>query len=293
MELIERLIGAPFDSLSDETRLIAQSADLRYDVIEGADRDAIIRDEVKLECPDRPGINGWDACWLEVRERFESSNDPRDLVPKFLKPDVAAPCRLLGQYVMPSDPGFLHNIQRVILSHLAGKYLTSTRTVIEVGCGSGFNLVELRRLLPRAVLYGADFSPSAVDIVNLMGFGGLTFDIRSPMTLASELATGGAVLTMGALEQVGRDFMPFMQWLMEAKPAVCIHVEPLVELYDKNDLMDVLAWRYHYARGYLQGFLPKLSEARRDGKIDILEFHRTRLGSVHNDGFSWVVWRPR
>lgn len=59
-----------------------------------------------------------------------------------------------------------------------------------------------------------------------------------------EVPQNSAVFTIGAMEQLGREFEPFLQFLLQKRPAVCINVETLYELYDQDDLFDYVAAAY-------------------------------------------------
>lgn len=96
----------------------------------------------------------------------------------------------------------------------------------------------------------------------------------------------GAVVTFHALEQLGKNFRPFLNFLLEAKPKVIIHVEPLIELYEDN-LLDYLAVQYHRKRGYLEGYL----EAVINSGAEILELKRNHFGSLYHDAYSVLVWK--
>ena len=101
------------------------------------------------------------------------------------------------------------------------------------------------------------------------------------------------MLTFGALEQVGGRFGPFIDYVLGQRPAVCLHIEGFVELYEPRDLFDYLAARYHRRRGYLEGLLPHLQQLERSGEVEILSVHRHRAGVYSNDTYSHVAWRPR
>lgn len=97
---------------------------------------------------------------------------------------------------------------------------------------------------------------------------------------------------MCALEQVGLRHRAFVDYLLGQQPAICVHMEPLLELYDENCLIDHLAVRYHCKRGYLTGFLAYLRELADAGRIRIIDTRRMYFGSLYHEGYSFVVWQP-
>ena len=102
-----------------------------------------------------------------------------------------------------------------------------------------------------------------------------------------------AVITMGALEQVGDRWGPFLDMMLRCKPKLVLHVEPVEEFYDERNLSDWLALRYHKARGYLSGYYTELHRLHALGKVELIETGRNYLGNRHNEGFSLIVWRPK
>ena len=290
---IANLLGVR--DLTPTVRQLVNKFDFTYEPLTTAEQSEVLRQEATLITTPHADAKRWDAYWRDVKAQWEYSRDSKQLVPEFLRapPPHMAEVRLFGEYIRTRSPEFVWSVQRIILAHLAERYLIDVPKIFEFGCGSGFNLVELRNLpLRQWHLTGLDRSEAAVEIVEELGFNALHFDLlQDPQPCAPELIAHAGVLTMGALEQVGDRFEPFLRWLLKAHPAVCVHVEPLVELYNKISFDDVAA-RYHHARGYLKGFLPALRELESQGKLSIIEVHRTNVGSRHNDGFSWVVWGP-
>jgi SAM-dependent methyltransferase len=281
---------------------LIESLDLRYRVAQGKERDKIILEVLhKLESDtQRVGATErrkvWERGWAENLEAFRASGaDLRTLTPRFIRPNQ--PIRLDGDYVIPADPHFELNYFSVLRRWFFVTYLAPFQSVYEFGCGTGFNLVALAELYPDKKLFGSDFVPSAVQLVNEtarahgLPITGFLFDMRTP-DAGLKLGPGSAVLHFGSVEQLAGDFEPFLEFLLANRPALCIGLEPTVELYDAEDLVDYLAIRFHRKRGYTEGYLPKLQELAAKGKIEILKLQRTYFGSLFMEGFSFVIWRP-
>lgn len=294
-EGIGNLLGMPWRELSPEVQRLAPTLNLEFVRLSPEARDRLILGELTLPTPssvlEEDRAQHWENYWASILTEWKKTGRSTSLVPAFLK-NVEPPVRLFGEWIMSYDCAFVWHIQRIILTHLATRYLRGHERICEYGCGSGFNLVELRALLgPDTGLIGLERSPSAGELVNKLDFPCVDFDFFDPH---DHLFCSGAVLTMGALEQLGDRFEPFLQFLLSgAKPSICVHVEPVLELYDEGLLFDWLAAQYHRRRGYLSGFLPRLHQLESEGRIELIEVHRTRFGARHNDGFSWIVWRPK
>src|SRR5260221_122566 len=120
---------------------------------------------------------------------------------------------------------------------------------------------------------------------------GLPFDFFNP-DRSLKLGADAGVLTMCALEQVGPRHGEFLDFLLEKKPAICVNMEPTLELYDQANLADYLAARYHRKRGYLEGYLTKLRELESKGRIKILDTRRFEFGSTYHECYSYTTWNP-
>jgi hypothetical protein len=120
---------------------------------------------------------------------------------------------------------------------------------------------------------------------------GFNFDFFKP-DHSFKLDKNGAVITISALEQTGIKFNRFVNYLLKNKPEICIHIEPIYELLDDNNLMDFLSIKYIQKRNYLWGFLDHLRKLESKGKIKIIKAQRTYIGSLFVDGYSVIVWRP-
>ena len=238
----------------------------------------------------------WQAGWAENLSDLHRSNfDTGTLVPKYVR---------TGEYVRLfqdawiASPTFVADYTEVFRSWLFRRYLSQVDAVYEFGCGSGQHLSYLATAFPGIKLVGLDWVQSSTDIIDALRdqFGwdinGRIFDFFSP-DHEFKMQPGAAVLTFGALEQVGKRWGPFLEYLLSQQPRVCLHVEPILELYDERKLFDYLAARYHRKRGYLDGFLTELRRLDAAGTIRIEREWRHRFGTRFNETYSYVVWSPR
>lgn len=297
-----RLFGIASTALPAECLDLIKGADFNYEQPTPAKRDEIILGVMKHVDSDQPTQVGpqrselWERCWSENLQNFVTSEfELEKLVPKFIKP--GQPIRLNQQYVMPRNPAFELAFFQVCRAYYGLKYFAGAKSLHEFGCGTGFNLVALGKLMPHLQLHGLDWSPSACEMVDLIGkhhnlhITGTRFDFFAP-DATLPITADSAVMTMVALEQTGPRNGAFIDFLLAKRPRICLHMEPLLDLYDENNLVDYLAARYHRKRGYLSGLLPRLRELAAAGKIEILETRRMFFGSLYHEGYSFVVWRP-
>ena len=295
-----RVFGCVPDCVPPECVAAMQGVDFQYAILEGKSREAtfvrVLRTlDSALEITGRHRKARWEDGWSEnLCDFVESGYDLRALVPKFVKQNEVM--RLEGDYILPVDPQFETHFVAVLRAWLFKTYCAGVDRIFEFGCGPAHNLVALAKLFPEKELVGLDWSEAALKIIATVAdrfnfkLSGRLFDMFAPdVTLT--VPRNSAVFSIGAMEQLGGEFEPFLQFLLQKRPDVCINVETLYELYDQDDLFDYVAAAYLRKRGYLQGYLTRLRELEHEGAIEILQVRRT-IGSLYHDGYSFVVWRP-
>lgn len=180
-----------------------------------------------------------------------------------------------------------------IVDKLAKKYLSKAEYVVEFGCGTGHNLLRVKKFNKNAEVFcGCDWVESSQKLVDKLGdnFVGVNFDFFHPGDINVKNC---AVYTVAALEQVGTKFKPFVKYLLKNKPSVVVHIEPMPEYLDSTKLLDYLSIQYMYKRNYLRGYRDYIEELEKQGKVEILESRRSGIGSFLIDGYSILVWRPK
>jgi hypothetical protein len=303
LEDFARSFGTTVEDISADCRELIAKGDFRYEVLTEPERDKVMLNVLKkietdqqiIGAPERQAT--WEKGWDENLQDFINSGyDLNKLVPRFIRPNQAI--RLNQDYIMPANTNFELDYYSVYRLWLFRKYLHDFSSIYEFGCGSGFNLAVLARLYPEKNLHGLDFVSPPVDLVNKMGgkYGwkmtGHLFDMLHP-DQNLKLDKNSAIFTIGVIEQLASKFEPFLQFLLQNSPALCLHVEPTIELYDENNMVDYLAMKFHRKRGYTEGLLPRLRELEAQNKIEIFKVKRPFFGSLYMEGYSYMVWRPR
>jgi len=187
--------------------------------------------------------------------------------------------------------------------YLAETWFGGASRVVEFGAGTGHNLVHLAQLLPGVTLNGLDWSRNAVHIINELGetlrqkISGQEFDLflphgsDSPPEGETSDDSGPVVaLTVGALEQLGKNYHAFLNYLLELAPSLIVHLETAYELYRDDHVADVFSKKYIEKRGWLQGYFASLNELAADGEIELLKQTKT-IGSFHHEGYTMTIWR--
>jgi hypothetical protein len=201
-----------------------------------------------------------------------------------------------GALIISQDRDLPYKLFHLCRTIIFWKYLRGFDKIYEFGCGSCNNLLELSRMFPNARLVGLDWAQSSVDIAALLAdqgglkVEGMLFDFLNPPQ-GFVLEPGSAVLTVHALEQLGERFSPWIEFLLQAKPAIVVNYEPVVEFYDHGKLWDYLAFCYSRKRNYLSGYWPALQRLADQGRVEILAARRPYLAGVIHEA-SLIVWRP-
>ena len=240
----------------------------------------------------------WERGWGEVLESIQQQGFSPDLLrPQYFKYDVV---RYLGDYAHVSDRTFEYRLYQAYKALIFARYLPpDCETVIEFGCGTGSNLLQLSEQFPKTQFVGCDWAKPSQVLIALMAeatgrplagarFNMLTLEGRESIPLGSS----SAVLTLHAMEQLGSNWKLLLDYWLATRPRICIHIEPIVELYAEDNLFDHVAIRYHKKRNYLTGYLPELRRLAASKVIELIEVRRLGLGSMFQEGYSLIVWRP-
>jgi SAM-dependent methyltransferase len=175
------------------------------------------------------------------------------------------------------------------------KYLAKYCYITEIGCGSCQNLLLLARLFPTAKLIGLDWTKASTGIANDLSrllkrdIKGLVFNMLSPEKVP--LKKGSAIITIHAMEQLGKNYEALLQFILNAEPGIVVHYEPILEFYDEENLFDYVALLYSRKRNYLTDYFNRLQGLAGEGMIQILDAYRPNLGGVIHEA-SIIVWKP-
>ena len=167
--------------------------------------------------------------------------------------------------------------------------------IYEFGCGSGINLAKLASIYPTSGTWGStgctvrSLSPEA-GRQRGWRMEGRSSTSSSPTRRPDRGRRGR--LHLGALEQTGDAWHAFLDYLLQFRPAACVHIEPIVEWYGDWTPFDYAAKRFHRARRYWTGFPDKLKALAEEERIQILKQKRSDFGSLYLEGYSQLIWRP-
>lgn len=295
-----QLFGAKEEELSVKCKTLIEEMDFRYQIVSDEERDQLILSILKRISSDELKVSGeerkydWEKGWAENLERFNKIPDIQSLIPGYFRPYQIL--RLNHKYIKVFNPKFEINFYTIFRYYLFEKYLKDFDPIYEFGCGTGIGLVILAQVFPEKKIHGLDWvnsSKKLVDKIALMYGYNLTghlFDMFHP-DYDIEIPNNSAFITFHSLEQLGNNYEQFLQFIIQKRPMLCLNVEPIIELYNKDNLIDYLALMYHKKRGYLANYLTRLKQIEKEGKIAILNIHRVPFGSMYHEANSIIVWK--
>jgi SAM-dependent methyltransferase len=277
-----------------------------YRIINGQERDDVILSVISSLQLNKFRVSGendntvWEKGWGEVLTTVKNTTQftPNTLIPQYFNKEAVY--RLFGDYVISDSADFAYDIDQIIRSLIFSKYLINHKRIVEIGSGTGNSQYLLAQMCPATTeLVGSDWATPSLELLNTISqnlnrpitpvlFNMLTLEGYSNLKIDSDTA----VFTVHTLEQLGKSYKPLLDHLLESKPAICVHAEPIKELYEQGNLMDYLAIKYHEIRNYLDGWLSELRDLESKNKIKILEEKRIQFGNKYHEAYNLIVWQP-
>lgn len=237
----------------------------------------------------------WNRGWEENLSLIEEVGFSEETVrPKYLRKHRFL--RFARDIIVSENPMLESQLFEVVKKLLFQEFLHAYDEIHELGCGSAGNLWTLAKLFPDKSITGYDWATPAVQIANKMGndlnrkIVGKEINFFESSTNLN-FSSSSAVVSVHALEQIGTSHQNLLKAILEAKPSIVLHYEPIMENYDKNNCFDLLALKYCRKRNYLDGYLDALIKAEKNGHLQIIRSQRPEIGGVWHES-SIIVWKP-
>jgi hypothetical protein len=302
-EVIERVLNTELSAFLKQRCI---EASLYYEEISADERDNYIRDVVNALCKvdvdrdTKPAgehrLTEWERGWGENLESIKSGKSVNDLVPRYHGKHSLIHWN--QQIIRPLVPFFDYKLHCIIVDWAIESYLSNVDNLFEFGCGPGYHLLRARKINSKAKMIGLDWTTASQEIINQIkeneiekNIEGINFNFFKP-NYNIEVPANSGFLTIAALEQIGDKYKDFVDFILQKKPSICVHLEPIDELLDQDNLIDRLSTLYFRKRNYLHGYLPYLCKLQEEGKIKIVNKQRTYSGSYFIEGHSLIVWYP-
>ena len=236
----------------------------------------------------------WEDGWEENNKLLNRNKSYSSIIPKYFLKYKAL--RLNNRLIKPLSKNFELKIFHYLQYYYFNKYLKGIQYIYEFGCGTGQNLKNIRNVNKESDIIGLDWSKSSGKIINKYfkndhKINYKEFNFFKPDN-KFKLYKQSGIVTIAALEQTGKNYKKFINYILKQKPKICIHIEPINELMDQNNMLDLLSVLYSRKRNYLDNFLTYLKLIQKNNQIKIIKNERTYLGSLFIEGYSVVVWKP-
>lgn len=168
-------------------------------------------------------------------------------------------------------------------------------TVVELGCGYGYNLWSVKEVIEAKAFVGGDCSSSAIDLasrifkgVNSSSFQVFNFYDRF-YDILENVSEPVVVFTVSAIEQLP-ECACFFQALKTYRHKIkaVFHFEPMYGLYDDTTLLGLLRKRYTQVNDYNRDLFAELGS--RAKSIRVLSISAHALGLNPLNPLSVVHW---
>jgi len=238
----------------------------------------------------------WESGWEENLNEFKETKNFNLLIPKYHSKNRYV--RWKQNIVNPLSKTFDYDIHIAFVDTILNNYLEGIENVYEFGAGPAYHLLRLQKQFPNLNFCGLDWTKTSQEIIkeinNIFGteIDGHRFDFFEPDNLF-KIKPNSLIYSVAALEQVGDRYKDYINYLIEQKPAICIHMEPMAEFLDETNLIDYLSIEYFRKRNYLCGFMDYLKTLEALNKIEIVNTKRLYTGSYFIEGHSMIAWRVK
>ena len=237
----------------------------------------------------------WEKGWGDINNIFIKKKKLESLIPQFYSKRSNLYFRLKGKFIK-SSKFFEYKMIDIFRSWYFSKYLKNVENIYEFGAGSGHNMVRLTEIFPQKKIYASDFSSNSVNLLrnisDHMGYNWncFQFDMKK-INKKIVLKKNSAVFTSGSIEQLSGNVDNFLNFIIKNKPKICIHIEPMPQLFKKDNIEDLLSVMALKKKKYSINFLDKIYNLKKKNKIKVIKLLKSPFGSQLIDGMNLLVWK--
>jgi hypothetical protein len=235
----------------------------------------------------------WNLGWKENLLRMRKNNIV-SLYPKYFR-NRNYFYRFNGNIIFSKNKYFEARFAELIHLIVVKKYLKGLKNIYEFGAGSGKVISTLIENIDKPINYFAsDWANSSIKIlrniiIKSKSIKTFKFNFFAPNN--QKINNKSMVITNGALEQTGKNFKKFVQYLINQKTQIIVNFEPLREVYTNNSFNDFVLKFYLHKRNYLDGYIEYLKSLEKKKLLKIISIKRT-FGGPNVEGNAFVVWKP-
>ena len=182
----------------------------------------------------------------------------------------------------------LRALQVIAFYELIGS--SSDATIFEFGCGTGSNIQFLSNIYPLANFFGSDWVQTAITKLienKVLPRGNAKLVDYFNKSTFPRMDEDYIAFTNASLEQAGENYHEFMNFLIEDPRCLKgIHIEPVREIMDLRNPLNVQSYFYAEKRNYLTNFIDFLNSK----KLNLIKQHDYGIGSKYISGYQVVMW---
>jgi len=170
------------------------------------------------------------------------------------------------------------------------KSVKESDTILELGCGNGKHLFELRNRGFKGTLYGFELSKNAIETAKKLNEKfktNINFQVFDITQSIPDTFAGSTIFTVGVVEQIKYDVDKFIDNLIAINPKQVIHSEDVHEI-SKFSIRKLFLIIYAYARDYNVQLIKTLKKH----DLDILEIEMETIQPPVQQG-GLIRWTPR
>ncbi len=205
-------------------------------------------------------------------------------------------CISIGDELFLTSPAAYTELMKQCFREKLAPYMADSTTVIELGCGWGYNLGLLREIDPAQRFIGGDFSKYALLLgqkvfsnfpeitIEQFNFYDKRWQILENLEGRALVFTSHAIEQLPLVKSIIANFVRYKQ-----KITYVAHLEPIVELCGSDTLLDLMRRSYARATGYNSDLLSCIKSA--GGKI--IETIKDLRGQNPLNPTSFLVWKPQ
>jgi len=239
---------------------------------------------------------GWGQNLSDVLNKGLSS---KTLLPYYYRNGVSV-MRYKGKFILPEDENFETKFLSIIQLVLSTKYFKNYDNIYELGSGPCHNTFEFALRTKNKNFFTTDWVKSSLEIATIIEKNKKEFGLETHTFTSNffnlfepneeyKLRANSILLTFGSMEQLGENIQGLVDYFLKQECNNFIHLEPIMELYNRDTEIDNLAFQYAEKRNYLVGFLPKLLELEKKGIVKV-DCCNKMLGSGFHDGWTFLRW---
>ena len=275
---------------------------LEYSILHGSERDDVINSIIDKINSSELRVSGennndiWEKGWGEILDSIGNNFHPDKLMPQYF--DHHKIMRFEGNYIIGITDNFVYKFDQIIRTIILKKYVPETKKLIELGCGTGSGTILAAKLLNSDInLIASDWASKSLPIIKKISeytsreIAAVQFNMLD-LTGWDELNVDkdSTIISFHALEQLGDNYKNLLDKLLEKK-VTCIHLEPIYEYYNDDDLYDSLAKRYHKKRNYLGKYFSDIKKLESQGKAKIIKELRIGFGDRFHEAYGLLIWK--